>query len=333
MQNIVITGAAGFIGSTLANYFHKNHSNYNLIIIDSLEFGNLSNLESAIQSKLIKTNCLNFQELENLIPNDSIVFHFAGISSLSECESDYIKSINNNFISTVNIIEVSAKKKVKKVFFASTSAVYENNINKPFQESDDVSPDLMYSYSKKMCEDYLKFRSQKKDCPKILITRFFNVFGYNQNIFRKNPPLTAYLIDCVKNDLTAKIYNNDTSTKRDYLFIDDLILILNILLINEFENNFKIINLTSGNLYSVSDIINILNNLTNKHLEIQFQKPQLIWSKYPAILDKISEDRIISEVYKTSHGCNLKLKDIIGHNFVFTTMKDGLKLMLNISND
>jgi len=333
MQNIVITGAAGFIGSTLANHFYKNISNINLTLIDSLEFGNIENLEVKLQNELIKTNCLDFVELDKLIPNDSIIFHFAGISSLSECESDYIKSINNNFISTVNIIEIGIQKKSKKMFFASTSAIYENNLKKPFLESDETSPDLMYSYSKKMCEEYLKFRSQKKDCPPIIITRFFNVFGYNQNVFRKNPPLTAYLINCIQNNIAAKIYNNDTSTSRDYLFIDDLITILEKLTYIEYENNFEVINLTSGNLYSVDDIINILNNLSPKPLEIIFEKPQLIWSKYPNVIEKITEQRIVSEVYKTSHGSNAKLKDFVGRDFIFTKMEDGLKLMLKFKND
>ena len=333
MQNIVITGAAGFIGSTLANYLYKNNQNINLILIDTLEYGNLNNLDSSIQSKLIKSNCLDLEELANIIPNESVVFHFAGISSLSECESDYIKSVDNNFLSTVNIIEISARKKVTKFFFASTSAIYENNKIKPFLESDQTSPDLMYSYSKKMCEDYLYFRSLKKDCPPIIITRFFNVFGYNQNIFRKNPPLTAYLIDCVKNNTTAKIYNNDTNTKRDYIFIDDLIYILVSFFEKSSSKKIDVINLTSGNLYSVEDIINILKEVSGKNIKVEFEQPQLIWSKYPLILDKITQDRIVSEVYKTSHGSNIKLKELIGEDFNFVTMNQGLNLMLNIKND
>jgi nucleoside-diphosphate-sugar epimerase len=333
MQNIVITGAAGFIGSTLANYFYKKNQDTNLILIDTLEYGNLNNLDTAIQSKLIKSNCLNIEELESIIPNESVVFHFAGISSLSECESDYNKSIDNNFLSTVNIIEISAKKKAIKFFFASTSAIYENNKSKPFTETDETSPDLMYSYSKKMCEDYLNFRSLKKDCPPIIITRFFNVFGYNQNVFRKNPPLTAYLIECAKNNVTAKIYNNDTSTKRDYIFIDDLIYILVTFFDKYLIKKFDVINLTSGNLYSVEDIINILKEVSGKNIKVEFEKPQLIWSKYPIILEKISQERIVSEVYKTSHGSNLKLKQLIGNEFNFISMKEGLSMMLNIKND
>jgi UDP-glucose 4-epimerase len=333
MENIVITGAAGFIGSTLANFVNKHNTEINLILIDTLEFGNLDNLNNNLKKSLIKSNCLNLDELETLIPNESIIFHFAGISSLSECESNFIKSVNNNFLSTVNVVEIAAKKNAKKIFFASTSAIYENNKTKPFLESDETFPDLMYSYSKKMCEEYLKFRSQKIDCPPIIITRFFNVFGYNQNIFRKNPPLTAYLINCIQNNETAKIYNNDTSTKRDYLFIDDLIFILMKLLNNQINDKLQILNLTSGNLYSVDEIINTLMLVAGKNIEIEFEKPQLIWSKYPGVLEKITENRIISEVYKTSHGSNVKLKEFIGNDFMFTTMEEGLKLMLNLKND
>lgn len=333
MENIVITGAAGFIGSTLANFIKKHSPGTNLILIDTLEFGNIDNLDKNLQINLIKTNCLSIDELDSLIPNYSIIFHFAGISSLSECESNYIKSVNNNFLSTVNIVEVAAKKNAKKIIFASTSAIYENNTNKPFLESDETFPDLMYSYSKKMCEEYLKFRSEKKDCPPIIISRFFNVFGYNQNKFRKNPPLTAYLINCIQNNIKAKIYNNDTSTKRDYLFIDDLIFILMKLLNDKINDKIQIINLTSGNLYSVDEIINTLIIVAGKKIDIEFEKPQLIWSKYPSVLEKITEDRIINEVFKTSHGSNVKLKKFIGDDFTFTTMEEGLKLMLNWKND
>ena len=70
-----------------------------------------------------------------------------------------------------------------------------------------------------------------------------------------------------------------------------------------------------------------------KNIKVEFEQPQLIWSKYPLILDKITQDRIVSEVYKTSHGSNIKLKELIGEDFNFVTMNQGLNLMLNTKND
>ena len=331
MQNIVITGAAGFIGSTLARILSIN-TKYNLVLIDSLEFGNIDNLPPLLREKLIKTNCLDIEFVRNILPDSSIVFHFAGISSLAECESNYLKSIENNFLSTINVYEAGITKGMKKFIFASTSAVYENNKEYPFKETDFINPDLMYSYSKYLCENYLNFRSIKIDCCEIIITRFFNVFGYNQNIFRKTPPLTGYLLDCLKNNQVATIFNNNNDIKRDYIFIDDLIYILTILINKSDKDNFDIINLTSGNLYSVQDIICAIENVSNLKLQYIYEKPINIWSKYPEILNKISENRITDEVFKKSIGDNSKLKQILPSNFKFKTMEEGILLMLNNFN-
>ena len=296
MQNILITGAAGFIGSTFATTLSKLQ-NVNLILIDSLDFGTIENLPIQLRSKLIKSNCLNVVELRKIIPSNCIIFHFAGISSLAECESDYLSSINNNFISTVNIFEIGIEKGMQKFIFASTSAVYENNKIFPFKEVDEVKPDLMYSFSKNLCEKLLKFRSEKLDCPPIIITRFFNVFGYNQNIFRKNPPLTGYLLDCLQKNQEAIIYNNDTEIKRDYIFIDDLMFILSLFVDQKITKTYDVINITSGNQYSVQDILNSINKISQKTLNYKFGDPKSIWFKYPNILTKIPELRIKNEVF------------------------------------
>jgi nucleoside-diphosphate-sugar epimerase len=332
MQNILITGAAGFIGSTLARYFHTK-KDVRLTLIDSLEFGNIENLPTDLSKDLIITNCLDIEQLRIIIPSNCTIFHFAGISSLPECESNYISSINNNFLSTINVFELGVEKNMKKIIFASTSAIYENNKKYPFKEEDETYPDLMYSYSKKLCENYLEFRSKKLDSPEIIITRFFNVFGYKQNIFRKNPPLTGYLLDCVNNKREAIIYNNNPEVKRDYIYIDDLIFILNLLLENSITNKFNIFNLTSGNQYSVEEIIRSVEKVSRQFLKHRFEVPTAIWSKYPSILKILSEERISEEVFKTSIGDNSKLLSILPTGYKFKTMEEGLNMMLKLEND
>lgn len=326
MQNVLITGAAGFIGSTLARSLSIN-SNFNLILVDSLEFGNIENLPENLKKQLIVTNCLDTTFLRSIMPSDPIIFHFAGISSLAECESNYISAINNNFISTINVFEVGIEMNMKKFVFASTSAVYENNKKYPFNEDDEIHPDLMYSYSKSICENYLNFRSKKNDSPEIIISRFFNVFGYNQDVFRKNPPLTGYLVDCILKNNEAIIFNDNPNVKRDYIFIDDLINILLLFVEKKHTSKCKVYNLTSGNLYSVEDIIFAIENVSKKKLKFKFEKPATIWSKYPKISELISEERISEEVFKTSIGDNTRLKDILPQDYTFVNMEEGLKLM------
>lgn len=332
MENIVITGASGFIGSSFANSLYASN-NYNLILIDSLEFGNIENLNVDLRKSLIKTNCLDINLLNEVIPEKSIIFHFAGISSLPECESNYISSINNIFNSTVNMYEIGINKRMKKFIFASTSALYENSSSYPFKEDFQVNPDLMYSYSKKICEDYLRFRTSKIDFAETFILRFFNVFGYNQDSVRKNPPLTAYLIKCLQEGKNAIIYNDNPSVKRDYIFIEDLIKIFNFIIMSECKKKFELLNVTSANSYSVEEIINIIKKITKKDLVFSYQKPENIWSQYPNILNKISIDRITSEVYKTSLGDNSNLKKYLPSTFSFTSMEEGLTLMIEATKN
>lgn len=332
MQNILITGAAGFIGSTLARHLYTK-KDIQLTLIDSLEFGNIENLPTVLRKDLIVTNCLDIEQLRIIIPPNCIIFHFAGISSLPECESNYISSINNNFLSTINMFEVGIEINMKKFIFASTSAIYENNKKYPFKEEDETYPDLMYSYSKKLCENYLNFRSKKLDSPEIIITRFFNVFGYKQNIFRKNPPLTGYLLDCLNKNSEAIIYNNNPEIRRDYIFIDDLIFILNNLLENSSLTKMNVLNLTSGYQYSVQDIIKSVEKVSNQCLKYRYEVPKAIWSKYPLILKTISEERVSEEVFKTSIGDNSKLLSILPNGYKFKTMEEGISMMLKFDKD
>ena len=325
---IVITGAAGFIGSTLANKLF-NMGCTNLVLIDSMIHGNIENLVKPLQSTLIRNDCMNINVLSSIVPSDAIFFHFAGISSLPECESNFPDAIKNNFMSTVNLSYVAILKNAKKFIFASTSAVYENNKENIFDELDETSPDLYYSFSKYLSEKHLKNLALKKISFEITVCRFFNVYGYKQDISRKNPPLTAYIIKCILLKEKITIFNKNSSIKRDYIYIDDLILGLFAIINNSHGKKYSCINFTSGRNYSVEDIIEIFRSKLNNKLEIEYAHPTDIWNAFPKLKDFIFESRIESEVFKSSHGSNEKLKHLLGKKFIFTSMDEGISKMFN----
>jgi nucleoside-diphosphate-sugar epimerase len=296
----------------------------NLILIDSLEYGDKCNLSRKLQEKLNVTNCLDYDKLFNLIPPSAIVFHFAGISSLPECESNVLTAINNNFLTTVHIAEVGIKRKIKRLIFASTSAVYENNKEQLFEESLLVKPDLFYSYSKYLSEQHLYILS-KKDIPFDIVTcRFFNVYGYKQDINRPNPPFTGYLVGALLNRKKAVIYNSNPHVKRDYIYVDDLINGLIALMNYNLSSRYKCINFTSGLSYSVEDILKIFTIVSGGTFEFEYGIPTEIWSKYPNLLDFVGKERIEQEVFKNSRGTAIELKKILGAEYEFTTIQNGI---------
>ena len=150
----IITGGLGFIGSHLSellinnycnNYYNNYGNNYNnLLIIDNYYSGIIDNISESIRNKItiIKDDIRNL-EISKYFDEGDIVIHLAAISSLPECQSNPVMAYDINVNGTLNILEICRKKNVKKIIFASTSAVYENNINFPCKESDIVNPSLM----------------------------------------------------------------------------------------------------------------------------------------------------------------------------------------------
>jgi len=319
---ILITGAAGFIGSNLAKELYRR--NHQLVLIDNLEYGYLDNLdEYELQSKLIVFDIRNPVE-QSIMKGVDVIFHFAGISSLPECQANPTKAIDVNVNGTVNLLEAARKYNVKKFIFASTSAVYENNHETPFSEDQETSPDLIYSLTKKMSEDIVK--SYKLNYKmNVIICRFFNVYGANQDFRRKNPPFTSYIAKEAINSGELKLFNFQ-DVKRDYIYVSDLLEILQELMIKSDDTENIIYNLCSGLSYSPSEIISILSRIINKDIKILEGKPEEFWMKYPELFgtNGFSYSRIEKEILKISIGSNAKIKALIGKD-KFIKMEQGLE--------
>jgi nucleoside-diphosphate-sugar epimerase len=325
-MNILITGAAGFIGSNLANRFYEKGNK--LTLIDNLEFGYLDNLKyKELQDNLVVHDIRNALD-DRLLEGVDIVFHFAGISSLPECQSDPKKTFDVNVIGTINLLEKVVRKDIRRFIFASTSAVYENSNRIPFDESELVAPDLFYSQSKKVCEDIIKsyVKNYKLDA---IICRFFNVYGPNQDFKRKNPPFTSYLVKEGIEKCQVKVFNTQ-DIKRDYIYVNDLLEILEFLMTNEMDKNEIVLNLCSGHTYSPTEIVKILEEIIEKKIEIISGKSEDYWNKYPILSSKGSYliTRIEKEILKTSIGDNKRLKQIVNKT-KFKTMEEGLREVVN----
>lgn len=326
-MRIMITGAAGFIGSTLAKNLYEKHE---LMLIDNMSYGYESNLDHLF-SQLIIMDCNELHKLCLLkdIESPDVIIHLAGISSLPECQANPQLAYTNNVIGTLSILEFAKAHNVKKIIFASTSAVYENNNEEINTENLSVSPTLIYSNSKLSAEYLCKSFAHNYDM-NIIICRFFNTYGPNQDFLRKNPPFTSYLIKSLLAEKEiATIYNLDEKVKRDYIYVDDLIYILKTMIMSDTKYKAEIFNITSGLSYSTIDIINILQYLSNNQFRYKEGEPKDFWYKYPE-LKNLKESVIKHEIFKSIKGCNEKIRQhFISYFYRFTPMENGLNQILN----
>lgn len=292
MKKVIITGGAGFIGSQLAWYLHdKGHD---VTAYDNLSYGNLDNLlrDGKVFPKIIIGDVSLPIANETPMQNVDYLFHFAGISSLPICQENPVEAYKNNVLSTVNLLELSTKLNIKNFVLASTSAVYENG--DPSLETS--SPDLVYATTKlnaeKVCINFAKVN--KRINTKTTILRFYNVYGPHQDIHRTMPPFTSYLIKNAVDDKSINIYNS-SSALRDYVYITDLLDCLDKIMSSNL-NSGQIIDIGTGNGISVNTIIETVESLLNKRLNITYQAPEEYWNKF--WLPYLSKTRIKKEVEK-----------------------------------
>lgn len=163
MSKIFISGAAGFIGSQLSYYLFKK--GYHVTLLDNFSYGVEDNLifpDCDFRWKIIRGDIRDKKLIDELFKKNKFdyVYHIAAITPLPDCQINPIEAVDVNITGTLTILEASRTYGVKKVVFASTSAVYENNEKFPLFEENPVRPSLIYPSTKyaaeQFCYDYVK---------------------------------------------------------------------------------------------------------------------------------------------------------------------------------
>ena len=319
-MKILITGAAGGIGSTLCR--DLNSLGHQLILVDNLRNGYLENLEQdgQIPGKFFKLD-INSDEFCTLVEEESpdVVVHLAAITALPDCEVNYKECIRINVEGTAAVLGASRNSGVRKVIFASTSAVYENtkySSEEGFSEEDQISPRLFYSLSKKMAEEICQSFSINYGMD-VTILRFFNVFGPKQDIHRTSPPLINYVVREFKRGNTP-ILHSDGNQSRDYVFSEDVSDLIQKCIITDLEGQ-KIFNVSTNKTISVKEIVkSIKESIPQASLiKEEYRESHQLWDNYPSLYSgkyPLKKEIVSKETNKSSLGNNSLAKEKFNWN-------------------
>ena len=204
----LITGCAGFIGSNLVKRFHRNSD---LILVDDLSEGSVSNLPKKLRKQLIKKR---IQDIKNFKTKKlDGIFHLAAQSSVPLSLTKFYKSSSNNIQSSLRVFEIS-KKFAAPIVYASSSAVY-GNLPLGNDKSNKFSITSPYAQDKLIVENYAKMLFEIFKVPSVGL-RLFNVYGPGQ---RSNSPYSA-VVQKIKKKKIFQIFNVGTgrSVNINYLF-------------------------------------------------------------------------------------------------------------------
>jgi len=312
-MQILITGAAGFIGFNLSKYL-LDKSNVKIIGVDSLNTYYSKKLKKDRIQELSKyknftffnLNILNKKKLEKIfkIKKINLVINLAAQAGVRYSLVKPSEFIENNVQGFYNIIEVAKKYKIKKIIYASSSSVYGDSRKFPLKETQNISPKNIYALSKKINEEMADIFSRQYDISFIGL-RFFTVYG---EWGRPDMFMMKYLSSSFNNKI--KFYlNNFGKHTRDFTYILDACKIISRLIFSKKYFKNEIFNICSNNPQNLTEIIKKINSLTQK-------KPKLFKRKLQQ-----------ADVVKT-HGDNKKIKSFIGKQN-FTSIDIGLKITVN----
>jgi len=298
-MKIMITGAAGFIGSQLAYRLWKEGAD--LILVDNFSYGNRDNLQFSdydFYDEVVKMDVRNRDGLSALLRNGDVdyIYNIAGIAPLPDCQSNPQEAIEVNVIGLVNVLENARKYGVKKVIQASTNAMYENDTIFPTKEDGFALPTLIYPNTKyaaeRFAESYCKTYGMNVTC-----LRFANVYGPHIDCLRKQPPLVGYMIRELYYGRTP-IFHSDGNQRRDYIYVDDLI---DLAIRVQKSKGFDCVNVSSNQNYSVNELYSIACDIVGKVLPAKYADDIHYWSKYPELFAgryKIKEEILNHEINK-----------------------------------
>ena len=266
---ILITGAAGNIGSSLFNYL-INDNRYFIYAVDNLSTGNIKNLDTKKSKnyKFIKIDINDQNKTTKLFKQYKFhyIFHYAAMVGVSRTQ-DKPLMVLDDINGIKNILNCSIKKKPKRIFFSSSSEVYGEPHESPQNElTTPLNSRLPYAIVKNVCEAFLKSYHTTYKIP-YTILRLFNTYGPNQNA---DFVVTKFIKKAIKNE-DIDIYGDGTQT-RSFIYIDDNIQFTNLI----FDKNIFIndtVNVGNDFEISIHNLAKKIIKITNSSSKINFIKP------------------------------------------------------------
>jgi len=259
-MNFLVTGAAGFLGSSLANYLVRE--SHQVRGLDDLSAGNPEVLSSDV---LFTRGDVNDRpKLWTLLQEIDCVYHLAARVSVPESIL-YPREYNAaNVGGTVSLMEAMRDVGVRRVVFISSGAVYGDQGQQPFNENAAPNPRSPYAVSKLAAEYYIRTIGDLWGIETVLL-RVFNAYGPGQHMPPSHAPVVPHYLRQTLRGGTL-VMHGDGSQTRDYVYVDDVVSAM-IAAATAPGINHQIINIGSGRETSIRDLVRLIMEVTGVNVE------------------------------------------------------------------
>jgi len=270
MTTCLVTGGAGFIGSHLAHELLDR--GYRVRILDNFSTGKRENIAPILKDiELVEGDIRDLPTCLRTVAGTDFIFHQAALASVPLSIEDPFLTEETNVEGTLNILWAAKAAGVRKVVFASSTAVYGDNPDLPKKE--EMSGILLspYALSKWIGEKYCQSFSPIYGIPSICL-RYFNVFGPRQDPRSQYAAVLPIFISRMLDGRPPVIFGDGEQT-RDFVFVQDVVQ-ANILAAESEIGSGDVFNVASAERLSVNALVRLINDVMGKELSPVFAPPR-----------------------------------------------------------
>jgi UDP-glucose 4-epimerase len=274
MTKILVTGAAGFIGShTVDLLLGQGHT---VRGVDNLRTGKRANLNLAAQNSsflFLEQDCAAPVTLDTIVREygpDAII-HLAAMVSVPESIANPMENDRLNFQATCLVAEAAKTYGVKRIVFASSAAVYGKNPNLPLTEDAYCLPLSPYGEAKLKSEKLLLELSRTHGIV-VRCHRYFNVFGPRQDPSSSYSGVISLFSNRLMQGISPAIHGDGEQT-RDFIHVSDVAR-ANLIAATAPDITSGVANICTGQSVSLNTLYSTLSQVIGKKLPPDYGPPR-----------------------------------------------------------
>lgn len=306
MADVLVVGGNGFIGSYVVDALVAR--GHRVAAFD--RFGNSPARYVAEGVEQISGDFMNVADVRAAVSGRDVVLHFLSTTDPASAENDPTLDVRTNITSSIEMFQLCAESGVEKVFFASTGgAIYGDQDQQTFRETDPTYPVSPYAIGKLAIENYLRYFNRKHDLG-YTVFRISNPYGPRQNPAKRQGVIPIFLRQIAR-DEPLTIFG-DGSMVRDYVYVEDLAAMVATAVTEGTRR--ELYNLGSGVGHSVTEIVRGIEVATGRRATLSYrEKPATFVDHVTLDTTRFCEDFGAPHLTELTQGITRTWTDMLGN--------------------